>query len=213
MRRRKRACELSSTTGYTGIPGIPGIPGIHAIQHYLVRASWRLQGARSGLSGHNTPASPALSVTLVPVYSGYSRIPVYPCVPGQARELYLWSFLIALWEPLVPFGQKSQAPFGQKSTVLLAKSSLKHRVLSAKSRLLFWPKAGFFLGQKPASLLAKDGPTGLCRVRYGPTGLCRVRYGPTGLSRVRYGPTGLSRVRYGPTGLNRVRYGPTGLIE
>ena len=69
---------LSNTTWLT--PAFAGYRGNKA-----------LSGQKPALFGQK----PALAITLVPVYSRYSRYSCIPGIPVFPATLYLWSFLIA----------------------------------------------------------------------------------------------------------------------
>ena len=67
----------------------------------------------------------------------------------MALLLYLWSFLIALWEP--------QRLLAKSRKLLLARSRSLFWPKVPCFIMLFWPKAGSSFGQKPALFWPKAG--------------------------------------------------------
>ena len=174
---------MRASDDVTDEPGKPGssIPPIRAIQHYLVR---RLSPATLGNMGLFWPALAGFGrlcqLPWFPCIPGIPCIPVFrvfrvfPCIPGRCT--FGVSLLLSdqKSEFTSSFGRKSQAPFDQKSYLLLAKSSLEHHALLARSRLSFWPEAGSFwpersrLWPKRSRLWPKKAGSSGQRRPYGP---------------------------------------------
>ena len=152
-------------TEYTGIHGIPEYTGIHGIPEYTaIHGIHGIHGITQRSEAKRSEAK--RSVSLLPLRFRFASLRFASLLEAAI------AFRSHFWPKVTHFWPKVTVTFGQKWLSLLAKSSLVHHVLLAKSRLSFWPKAGSFwpeeagFGQKKPALLAKYGPTGLIILYY-----------------------------------------------